>query len=75
MKRRDDRSSAPDVRPLLTRSEVDATYGVPKRFLELAPARGEGPRFVRIGRSVRYRPEDVEAWLETMIVDPSKERR
>jgi len=27
--------------------------------------RGGGPRWIRIdARSVRYRPEDVEAWLE-----------
>jgi len=27
--------------------------------------RGEGPKWVRLdSRSVRYRPEDVEAWLE-----------
>jgi excisionase family DNA binding protein len=25
---------------------------------------GSGPRFIRIGRSVRYRPEDIEHWLE-----------
>lgn len=61
--------------PLLTRADVERVYGVSKRFLELAPARGEGPRFVRIGRSVRYRPEDVEAWLETLVVDPTDGRR
>lgn len=25
---------------------------------------GTGPRFVKIGRSVKYRWSDVEAWLE-----------
>jgi hypothetical protein len=25
---------------------------------------GRGPRFIHVGRLVRYRPEDVEAWLD-----------
>jgi excisionase family DNA binding protein len=25
---------------------------------------GKGPRFVKVGRHVRYRRSDVEAWLE-----------
>ena len=24
-----------------------------------------GPRFIKIGASVRYRPQDIAAWLET----------
>ena len=26
--------------------------------------KGIGPRYIKIGRLVRYRPEDVEPWLE-----------
>lgn len=26
----------------------------------------EGPKFVRIGRTVRYRRRDVDAWLDSM---------
>ena len=25
----------------------------------------QGPRYIKIGSSVRYRPEDVTAWLES----------
>jgi len=49
---------------LLSRPDVEAQYGIPKRFLELAPRRGGGPRLVRIGRLVRYRARDIEAWIE-----------
>lgn len=49
---------------LLTRIEVQDRFGIPKRFLELAAMRSEGPRIVRIGRLVRYRPEDVRRWIE-----------
>lgn len=50
---------------LLTRAEVEARFGVSKRYLELAACRGEGPKLVRIGRSVRYRPADIRAWIES----------
>ncbi|QIE56652.1 helix-turn-helix domain-containing protein [Pikeienuella piscinae] len=59
---------------LMTRDEVAETYGISKRHLELAPSRREGPAFLRIGRSVRYRPTDVEAWLEARVVRPGMER-
>ena len=29
----------------------------------------KGPRFVKVGRQVRYRPADVEAWLEARTVE------
>lgn len=56
---------------LLTRSEVEEVFGVPKRFLETAVARGDGPALVRIGRLVRYRAGDVRAWIDAMRVTPS----
>ena len=55
---------------LLTRSEVEEIFGVTRRFLEVAIARGEGPVFVRIGRAVRYRRADVVSWIETCAIDP-----
>ncbi len=48
---------------LLDRDEVVGQYGIPKRYLESATAREEGPPFVRIGRLVRYRRVDVEHWI------------
>ncbi len=49
---------------LLSRDEVDAIYGIPKRFLELAACKGDGPVFVKVGRLTRYRVADLEAWIE-----------
>jgi len=48
---------------LLTRAEVEAEYGIGKRYLEVAVTRREGPAYVKIGRSVRYRRVDIEAWI------------
>lgn len=54
---------------LLTRLEVGERYGIPKRYLELAKIRGEGPAYVRVGRLVRYREADVVAWIEANRVE------
>ena len=50
---------------LLNRMEVEERFGIPKRFLELAAMRGDGPRMVRVGRLVRYRVTDLRKWIET----------
>ena len=49
---------------LLDRREVEERFGISKRFLETSAVRGVGPRFVRIGRLVRYRAHDIQAWIE-----------
>ncbi|RSN71339.1 DNA-binding protein [Actinomadura sp. WAC 06369] len=40
---------------------IDTVYGWNRR--------GEGPRYMKIGRSCRYRIEDVLKWEETRLVD------
>jgi excisionase family DNA binding protein len=49
---------------LLTIGEVAAYLSVPVRTLYMWRTNGDGPRGMKVGRHVRYRPEDVEAWLE-----------
>ncbi|MDU8913433.1 helix-turn-helix domain-containing protein [Aestuariicoccus sp. MJ-SS9] len=49
---------------LLTREEVAQSYGISKRYLEACTYKGRGPRVVRLGRMVRYRPSDIDAWIE-----------
>ena len=31
---------------------------------------GRGPAYVKIGRSVRYRPSDIESFIASNIVEP-----
>lgn len=50
---------------LLTRREVEDHFGISKRFLEISTARGDGPPIIRIGRLVRYRFADVQAWIDS----------
>lgn len=49
---------------LLTRAEVEATFGISRRFLEMAAVKGNGPLMTRIGRRVMYAPSDIHAWLD-----------
>lgn len=56
---------------LMTRSDVQETFGISKRFLEMAAFRGDGPPYVKIGRLVRYRPDDLQAWIDDQRIDPA----
>lgn len=41
--------------------------GLQKTTLEAWRCRGEGPRFVKLGRAVRYRQADLDSWIESRI--------
>ena len=43
------------------------------KTLQAWRCRGGGPPFIRVGRLVRYRPEDVEAWIESRRVSSTSE--
>ncbi|WP_299085401.1 helix-turn-helix domain-containing protein [uncultured Ruegeria sp.] len=49
---------------LLSRAEVEELFGISKRFLESRAGSVTGPRFVRVGRLVRYKLADIHAWIE-----------
>jgi hypothetical protein len=49
---------------LMTQRELAAYLGKTTRWCERARVTGEGPRFVKVGRHVRYRAEDVLDFLE-----------
>lgn len=53
---------------LLSRAEVEVSFGLSRRFLEVSAVRGDGPPMVKIGRSVRYRAGDVRTWIEARRV-------
>jgi excisionase family DNA binding protein len=52
------------VPPLMTPQEVADFLAVPVLTLQTWRAKRKGPRVYRVGRHVRYRRDDVEAWLE-----------
>lgn len=55
---------------LMTLPELAAFLQKPEGTLYQWRSRGEGPRGIKVGQSVRYRRRDVEAWLEQQA-DPA----
>lgn len=49
---------------LLTLSEVADQLGVPEASLRYWRHAGTGPPSIKVGRHVRYRPADIDVWLE-----------
>lgn len=53
------------IMPKLWDQKALASYlGKSTAWCERARWAGEGPRFIKLGRHVRYRAEDVLAWIE-----------
>lgn len=49
---------------LISPEEVATLLGVPPGTLKQWRYKGTGPRSLRVGRHVRYRPTDVEDWID-----------
>lgn len=49
--------------PLLTAAQVAAWLNVPVGTIYAWRYRGDGPPGIKVGRHVRFRREDVDAWL------------
>lgn len=50
--------------PLLTTAELAAYPGIPRATIYAWNYRGEGPPSIKVGRHLRYRESDIEAWLD-----------
>lgn len=50
---------------LLTPAEVGEWLALAPQTLAHWRMRGQGPPFVKVGRVVRYRAADVQAWLDS----------
>lgn len=51
----------------LDEAAVAAIYQISTATVRTWRCLGRGPRFLKIGRSVRYRPEDVHAWASKQV--------
>ncbi|PJI86575.1 helix-turn-helix transcriptional regulator [Luteimicrobium subarcticum] len=54
---------------LMTPDDLADYLGISLHCVYAWSSRGGGPRVVRVGARLRYRPEDVEAWLDS-TTDP-----
>jgi predicted DNA-binding transcriptional regulator AlpA len=58
-------------RRTLTDIEVAARLGVSRFTVRSWRLKGVGPRFLKMGRAVRYRPEDVREYEQRVLVSPA----
>jgi predicted DNA-binding transcriptional regulator AlpA len=56
---------APEAQCLLTEEEVSKRICVSLGALRRWRQEGRGPRFLKVSALVRYRPEDIETWINT----------
>lgn len=54
--------------PLLRENEAAELLALTPRALQAWRLQGRGPQFVKISaRAVRYRPEDLEQWIDAQL--------
>lgn len=56
-------------REILSERKVDEEYGLTIPYLRRARRERRGPRFLKLGRMVRYRRADIEAYLSAHAVE------
>ncbi len=52
---------------LISEHELHVELGVPAKTLAQWRYLGKGPAYARIGRYVRYRRQDVDAWIAAQV--------
>jgi predicted DNA-binding transcriptional regulator AlpA len=57
---------------LHTPESLSAFLGVPVATLYRWRTTGDGPPALKIGRHLRYRPRDVERWLDQKALEASR---
>ncbi|MFJ2259926.1 helix-turn-helix transcriptional regulator [Streptomyces sp. NPDC087844] len=55
-------------RPLAKPSEIAEYCGVPIGTVYQWSSRGSGPKFIKVGRHLRARWDDVEKWLDAQTI-------
>lgn len=58
--------SASVLEPMLTIDDLALLTAVPKSTLYSLRSEGRGPRASKVGRSLRFRRSDVDAWLDQL---------
>jgi predicted DNA-binding transcriptional regulator AlpA len=60
---------------LLTTEEAAERIGWVPNTLEKKRVTGAGPKYLKLGRSVRYRESDLENWLSARLIQSTSEAR
>jgi Helix-turn-helix domain len=63
------------VERLMSEAQVADVLGKPPRTLRQWRYLGIGPKYLKVGATVRYRVHDVEAWLRAQEQEPAARAR
>ena len=63
------------VEPLWSEAQTGEVLGKPPRTLRQWRYLGRGPKYLKVGATVRYRARDVEAWLRAQEQEPAARAR
>jgi excisionase family DNA binding protein len=63
-----------DFKSPMTTVDAAAYTGVSRSTLEKLRVFGGGPRYLKLGRLVRYRQADLEEWLSVRAVSSTSDR-
>ena len=58
--------------PMMTLSELATFLSVSNQALYDLRSQGRGPRGFRVGRQLRFRASEIEAWLAAMEADDAR---
>ncbi|MBF0295434.1 MAG: helix-turn-helix domain-containing protein [Magnetococcales bacterium] len=70
---RDWRATPTPQRPKLRRPDAASYMGIAVSTLEKFACTGDGPRFIKLGKTVVYDPADLDQWLEERKVSSTSE--
>jgi len=58
-------------RPMTDRQAAER-LGLAAQTLRNYRFQGRGPKYLKLGRAVRYRPSDLDDWLVGQLIEPEK---
>lgn len=59
--------------PLLSADEVASFLSVPVKTLYQWRHKGTGPKGIRVGRHLRYRRQELDAWLDSLAATTARD--
>lgn len=60
---------------ILTTQEAARYVRLSKPTLERFRISGDGPRFAKLGGAVRYRADDLDAWLASRLIQSTSQKK
>ncbi|AEV38408.1 helix-turn-helix transcriptional regulator [Pseudovibrio ascidiaceicola] len=58
---------------LITEAAAADYLGISIRTIQAWRVRGGGPNYVKLGKAVRYRPSDIQAWIEAHLTSSTSD--